>query len=344
MFAYTDPTGTGVLAAQGALESYRVIVHAQYRRFALLSQSAFTLLDAFENVQSTVTEVPWIAFPRTANASDEDIDANRFSGGQFGAGYQDEYVEWLVERDEDGNVTTITFTTEFPEYYEALASVSEAALIAGIRDAIPGGAPTTRDLFGPGFNPGQASAEARARQFITRLPDNPWQNGQNGILCLQQQFNTLGALFNLVGRCAVTLPGQPTDACANAASGACGLGRNSDPNVCTAAQNQRRRNRVVALADPAGIRILELGGIWKFNGQQIDMSDQAQNHGAWSISRNGRRAVLRVTPELTQIDAPVTTGTQVSKVLRVAASVISAPENAVPPWARTGQESSRMIV
>ena len=344
MFAYTDPAGTGILQAQGALEDYRTMVHSLYRRFALLPQSAFTLLDAFEGVTADAAEVPWISFPRTANAPDTDIDENRFSGGPGDAGFQDEYVEWRVERDAGGNVTKITFTTEFPEYYEALAGVSEEALLAGIEDVVSAAAPTSEELFGPGFNPDAATKTARQRQCIRHLPNKPWQNGQKGLLCLQQRFNTLGALFNLVGECAILLPGSPTNACSNASSGACGPDRNSDPKVCTAAQELRRVDRVVALEDPVGIRIIELGGIWKLDGQQIDINDAAQNQGVWKITRNARRASLNVTPILTLGDDPIITGTQVSRVLRVGARVVSAPEAGVPPWARTGQESSRQIV
>ena len=321
-----------------------MMVHSLYRRFALLPNSAFTLLDAFEGVAMNTAEVPWISFPRTANAPDIDIDENRFSGGPSDTGFQDEYVEWRVERNASGNVTSITFTTEFPEYYEALAGVSEEALRTGIEDVLPGAAPTTEELFGPGFDPDSANQTARQRQFVRHLPINPWQNGLKGILCLQQPFNTLSALFNLVGECAILLPGSTTSACSNASSGACGPDRNSDPKVCTAAQELRRDNQVVALEDAAGIRILELGGIWKLDGQQIDINDAAQSQGVWQITRNGRRAILNVTPTLTLGDDPITTGTQVSRVLRVGARVVSAPEADVPPWARTGQESSRQIV
>lgn len=344
MFAYTDPVGTGVLEARGALEDYRTTVHSFYRRFALLPQSAFTLLEAFEGINTNTAEVPWIAFPKTANASDAEIDENRFSGGPFGSGFQDEYVEWRVEKDGGGNVTRMTFTTEFPEYYEVLAGIGQDALVAAIADAIPGAAPTTAELFGPGFDPNAATKTARQRQFVAHLPDNPWQNGQKGILCLQQRFNTMNALFNLVGECAITLPGSTAEACGNASSGACGPDRNSDPKVCTAAQELRRAEQVVVLADPAGIRLLEMGGIWKLDGQQIDINDTTNNQGVWAITRNGRRGTLNVTPALTFIDDPIVTGTQVSRVLKVGAAVVSAPEADVPPWARTGQESSRRIV
>ncbi len=341
MFAYSDPVGTGLLAQTGTLADYQGMVHRFYRQFARLRRSAFTLLDAFDGVAAARTDtVTWIAFPRTVVGSDRDIDTNRFTGGAADAGLQDEYVEWRVDRDPAGAIKTITFTTELPEYYEALAGAGLDALVTAISAVHPGAAPTTAELFGVGFNPATASKAARQSQFVAHLPNNPWQNGAKGILCLQQGNNTMFALFNLVGQCSIQLPGSSTSACTNAQSGACGEGRNSDPNICTAAQDLCRDSKVLALTDPVGIRIIELGGIWKLEGQQIDIN----NSQFWSITRNGRRGVLTAAPGLTLGDRTIETGTEVSRVLKVGASVVSAPANAVPSWARIGQESSRQIV
>ncbi|MCG8366747.1 MAG: hypothetical protein MJA27_25860, partial [Pseudanabaenales cyanobacterium] len=100
--------------------------------------------------------------------------------------------------------------------------------------------------------------------------------------------------------------------------------------------------RGLSLQDPPGIEILRLVGIWKLNGQDININDPAQNQGIWNISRNGHRAVLNVTPELTIGDTPITSGAQVAARLQVGASVVSAPESALPDWAKTGEESFRI--
>lgn len=343
MFQYADPAGTGVLERVGALDDYRQILHAEYRAFARLARSSFTVLEAFDGVLATSTEVNWIAFPRTANATDTQIDAARFTGGPNGFGFQDEYVEWHVEA-LAGGATRIVFTTEFPEYFEACAGQGFAAVRDAVEDVYPGADPTVEELYGPGFDPAAASKTARQRRFVDHLPRNPWQTGAKGILCLQQRFNTLGALFNLVGECAVLLPGAPGAACANAADGACGPGRSSDPNICTAVQSLRRASRVVSLEDPVGVRILQLGGLWTLDGQQIDVNDPIRNQGIWRIHRNGRRAALEAPGGLRLAGNPVTSGAQVAKVLRVGASVLAALELDVPAWARTGQETSRELV
>jgi hypothetical protein len=336
MFAYTDPTGTDLLQKHDALQPYRILLHTLYTQFARLPESAFTLLEGFAELPPDVEPVPttvsWLAFPRTAAGSFGQIDARRFE-------LQDEYVEWRVERGPGGAITRVTFTTEFPEYYQALAEISADAVVAGIREVSPGANPTTAELFGAGFDPQAASPAARAARFRERVQLNPWNNGEKGILCLAQGANTLGALFNLVGQCAVKRPALSPDAVCDAVGNACGSGRNSDPRVCEGAQGLALGGNGETLADPVGVRILKLEGIWKIDGQQVDINDPTRNRGAWLVTRNGRRAVLDVTTGVTMVDDPIRTGTQVSAALSVGVVVLSAPEGDLPEWARTGQEA-----
>ena len=65
--------------------------------------------------------------------------------------------------------------------------------------------------------------------------------------------------------------------------------------------------------------------------------------GRREASRNGRRAVLSVSPDLTIVDDVITAGTQVAAKLLVGTTVVAAPETSLPAWARLGQESSRML-
>jgi hypothetical protein len=337
MFAYKDPTGSNFLDSQGALGEYRAIIDNLYRNSARVLNSGFTLLDAFENLSggtSRIDSIPWRAFPITAAASFDEIDSERLR-------WQDEYVEWRVEKAATGEITSITFTTEFPEYYQALARISIDALIAGIQDVMPGANPTPEELFGFGFNPGITNGEGRAQLFRQNLTINPWNNGKKGILCLTQQFNTAGALFNLVDKCAIQRNGIPASSVCGAVGGACGPSRNSDPVICQASQNTVRSSRAMSLADPVGIKIKELIGTWEINGVPVDINDLNDSQGAWVISRNGRRAVLDVTKGVTIGGFPITSGAQVSNELNVEADVISAPESSLPPWAKTGQELMR---
>ena len=332
MFNYQDPTDTDFLENQGALDEYRAILQSQYFRSARVPNSAFTLLEAFSELTTefipSVTGVSWSAFPKTASASFAKIDNDRFN-------LQDEYVEWRTETDDSGAVTRITFTTEFPEYYEALAEVSLDALIKGIQQVIPDANPTVRELLGVDREP----ISGRSRLFRNHLRQNPWNNGEKGLICLAQRFNTLGALFNLLDKCGVPRPGVGADNVCSIVGGACGPDRNSDPRVCLAAQSLARSEQGLSLADPAGINILELQGIWRIDGTEIDINDSTSNSHIWQITRGGRRAVLQVIDGLTLDGNPITTGAQVSQRLFVDAKVISAPETALPDWAKIGEES-----
>lgn len=337
MFAYTDPSGT--LKPAKALANYRARLHAEYRQHAKLAASAYTLLEAFAAVpaaQQRIDTVRWIAFPKTAQAPNATIDGDRF-------GLQDEYVEWRVERDAAGAVTRVTFTTEFLEYYEALTMASHAALVAGVKAVLPGAAPTVPELYGPNFNPTSAAPEARARAFRGHAQSNPWNDGRKGIMCLAQQFNTLGALFNLGGRAAVPKPNLPVGSVCASLGGFCGPARNSDPSIASAIQTLARASRGLSFADPVGIVLDALGGIWRIGNTQIDVNDPAANQGVWTITRGGRRAVLTVVPGLRLDDEEIESGAQVASVLSVMAHAVSAAEADLPAWSRVGQEQSQRL-
>lgn len=337
MFNYTDPVGRNFLGIPEVEAEYQRILNGQYDVHAQRNNSGFTWIEAFQSLETgqlpQVVSVPWDSFPLTAQVTEKQIDDSRFA-------LQDEYVEWRTEV-KSGKLERVTFTTEFPEYYEAFAALSEAALVTAIRDVIPDSQPTTVELFGPGVNPAAASPVARAQAFRARLRQNPWNNGQKGILCLTQGANTLGALFNLLSACGIPrTQGTPQDTCAMV-GGACGPGRSSDPNVCAVAQQAVRDKVGFTLRDPAGVRIVTLKGVWKVDNSVIgDVNDFANNHGVWQVSRNGRRAVLTIIPGLTLDGDSVTTGAEVARKLSVAADLLAAPNAALPDWARIGEESN----
>lgn len=336
MFDYTDPGST--LKPPKALDNYRQLVHAQYRLQAKRPRSAFTLLEAFGELPAGATAredaVEWLAFPIRFNVGNDEIDANRFR-------FQDEYVEWRAEK-AAGKLKQVTFTTDFLEYYEALAMVGVNELVAAIKAVIPDANPKPAELFGPGANPDTTSSESRSRRFRDFAQKNPWNNGTKGILCLAQEFNTLGALFNLVGPAAVPNVGIDAGQTCSTLGSFCGADRNSDPNIATAAQNLARAARGIALRDPAGVEIVRLTGVWKRNGTQIDINAPAQSD-IWSVTRTGRRASLKNVAGLTVDDEQLTSGSQVAARLSVRAVVVSAPEAQLPDWSRMGRENSARL-
>jgi hypothetical protein len=342
MFPYSDPTGTGMLQQAGALEVYREAVDTQHQAFHAQRNSAFTLREAFDElapgVQAETGTVEWRAFPVTAGATPAGIDNDRFQR-------QDEYVEWRVEKNADGSLAAVTFITEFTEYYEALAQAGAAALKDEIKRLYPGANPTDQELFGGNFNPATATPKMRASRFVSNRRSNPWNNGERGILCLTQPANTLEALFGLLGACGVPKTVDPGSVCGSV-DGACVPGRNSDPAVCLTAQNLARGNRSFAPQDPCGIRIrgLDAAGQWTVDGQVVNINDPATNRGLWTITRNGRRAVFKFQGDVRLDGARIQTGAQLSNQLIVGATVVHAPNAALPEWARLGNEGMRAAV
>jgi len=334
MFDYSDPVAGEHLASTGSLASYRALVHAGYRRAALRPRSAFTLPEAFTESGKTPesSTVSWLAFPRLQTVADSVVDSDRFRR-------QEEYVEWRSERDGQGNLLNVTFTTEFSEYYEALAATSGAAVTSEF-SRLAGSPVSARDIFGAGFDPDRATPSGRSVQLLAMARRNPWANGDKGIAFLMHPSNTLDALFGLLAECAVPNTSIDSSDVCGAVSGACVPGRSSDPAVCQAAQELARQKMGLTLADPAGIQILRLGGIWKLAGAQIDVRAHPE---IWKISRNGRRAVLNVVPTLTIGDDAILDGAAVARKLTVGAKVWFLPDADLPSWARAGQESSRML-
>lgn len=335
MFNYSDPAQTGALERAGALGTYRADLHSVFRRFGRTPRSAFTIPEAFEEVADPsviqIAPVTWLAFPRIAQATAAQIDSQRLR-------HQDEYVEWRTAR-KNGRVSRVTFTTEFSEYFEALAAVSDGALLAEIHKITGSNRATIVDVFGPGFNPANATPQGRATRMLQQAARNPWNNGNNDILFLTHSSSTLGALLGLGAACGIPNANvAPPDLCA-AVGGACVPGRNSDPAVCSAVQRIAIAGNSFTFVDPVGITIERLEGIWKLGGQQIDIN--ASN--LWQVSRNRRRATLEVPADLTLVDDPIDSGTAVATRLLVGARVMLAPDAALPEWSRMGQESSRMF-
>lgn len=280
MFPYSDPSGRNFLSNSSIETNFRQRMEGIYDSFARRVNSAFTWLEAFQQLAGGQPPQPlavdWFAFPRTSPATDQAIDRDRFDN-------QDEYVEWHAESNH-GNLSQVTITTEFPEYFQAFAAEGFNELAAAIQDVIPGANPTVAELFGPGFNPAASTPIGRSRTFRDNLQQNVWNNGTKGILCLTQQFNTLGALFNLVTECGVRkTQGTPENTCA-LVGGACGPGRSSDPAVCAQSQRAVREGLGFTLRDPAGVRIVSLEGVWRIGNAQINVNDPNQNQGVWTVS------------------------------------------------------------
>jgi hypothetical protein len=221
--------------------------------------------------------IAWNAFPATLlqEATSED---QRWADADADRGRQDEYCEWSVERDDEGVLTRVTFTTEVPEYFQHLAQHDPDRLLE-----------LYRELTG---------APVRLNQIVvngTYRADNVFNRSTTGRLVhLVQQTNTLVAAVRLAAEATVLrrdADGEPVTT-AQQLVRCGGLGeplRNSDPQIAGAVNDAAATGAEITLQDPMGLYIdgLLIGGM-----RTPDGEDPA---AFWTVERGDPAHVLRAS-------------------------------------------------
>jgi hypothetical protein len=221
--------------------------------------------------------IAWTAFPATLleGATSQE---QRWGAADATRAVQDEYCEWGVERDRDGVITRVTFTTEVPEYFEHLADRDPDRLLA-----------TYHELVGPHVKP-----EELIRGGVYRR-DNVHNSSTEGRPAhLMQDTNTLFAAIVLAAQATVLrhdADGEPvTSAMALVRCGRLGEPRrNSDPQIAAAVNDAAATGAEISLQDPFGLYIdrLLLGGL-----RRPDGGNPAE---FWTIERGTPQHTLRAS-------------------------------------------------
>ena len=224
-----------------------------------------------------VPAVSWIAFPATLleGATSEE---QRWGAADASRSVQDEYCEWGIERDLDGVLTRVTFTSEVPEYFEHLAERDEDRLLA-----------TYHELVGPHVKAEELVVDGRYRR------DNVHNDSTQGRPAhLVQATNTLGAAIVLAAQATVLrhdADGEPvTSAMALVRCGRLGEPRrNSDPQIAAAVNDAAATGAEISLQDPLGLYLdrLLIGGL-----ERPDGGDPAE---FWTIERGTPQHTLRAS-------------------------------------------------
>lgn len=175
-------------------------------------------------------------------------------------GWQDEYCEWIAERDANGNILRVDFTCENPEYWFSLWRQDQERVLQLYRELI---SPQVElaDLY-LRDSAGHPVID-RATGLPAYSPINPWNNqlsrdNQTGVVHLISPPNTLGAEIYLAA--AATLlreqGGQPVSdpdqliRCSKYGQ----PGRNSDPHIGASVNNIiAGGGLVISLQDPVGL-------------------------------------------------------------------------------------------
>jgi hypothetical protein len=221
--------------------------------------------------------IAWAAFPATL-LEDATSEEGRWAAADASRSVQDEYCEWAVERDDDGVLTRVTFTTEVPEYFDHLAERDPDRLVE-LYSELVGASVKLDELIVGG-------------QFRKRNVHNDSTSGRP--VHLQQGSNTLGAAVVLAAEATVLrrdAAGEPvTSAMALVRCGRLGEPRrNSDPQIAAAVNDAAATGAEISLQDPLGLYIdrLLIGGM-----QTPDGEDPA---AFWTIERGTPEHTLRAS-------------------------------------------------
>lgn len=221
--------------------------------------------------------IAWNAFPATLlkRATSQVQRWSRADGTRL---VQDEYCEWSVERDREGVITRVTFTTEVPEYFEHLAARDPDRLVE-LYSELSGRDVSIDDLLVAG----------RYRK------DNEHNRSTEGRLVhLIQPSNNLRAAIVLAAQATVLrhdADGEPV-ASAQQLVQCGGLGeplRNSDPQIAGAVNDAAATGAEISLQDPFGLYIdgFLVGGMATPDGE-----DPA---AFWTVERGTPEHTLRAS-------------------------------------------------
>jgi hypothetical protein len=259
-----------------------------------------------------------------------------FEGGQAANLYyrpQDEYCEWRLTRDSDGNILRVTFTSEPPEYWQALHGDTLPDIDEQPTYPIDGDCSLLLDLYREHVSPDVQYEDlicaedlisvARGHPVVVHRkgaynPYNRW-NTTDGIMHLTQPDNTLRAEIQLAAdatvlRCAPRSGGQVlTDPDALAVcAGYGGLNRASDPTIGASVNELAALGFAITLRNPVGLYIdhLDMSGWEGPDGNPVDPS--------WFQVVRGQRKMI----ERAVFEVPASEGFTVSDITIGGVSIV----------------------
>lgn len=184
--------------------------------------------------------------------------------GPYGPrGWQDEYCEWAVTRDQNNNIVRVDFTCENPEYWHTLWSVSPERVAQLYQQTLGKPQIQLSDLYLYDVAGHPVIDPSTGRPAYNPL--NRWNSGTvstptaGGAMHLTSTPNNLGAEIALAG--AATVQRSRPDCNSSAQALLCCGGpygqpqRNSDPTIGQEVNGEVQKGNRVTLADPVGLYI-----------------------------------------------------------------------------------------
>ncbi|KAG0137526.1 hypothetical protein HOY82DRAFT_497163 [Tuber indicum] len=245
-----------------------------------MDQSASTAeVTQFYNATTHATEgeintkiITWTAFPNTVKHNTPEKERWRVADST--RDNQDEYCEWSVLRNEQGEIKKVVFTCEGPEYWEALATFQPDTLLRLYKENNPEYASQIK------------SDDLYINKSLRYNRKNKWNNNTTtgSIMHLIQGANTLQAEIQL-GADATVLrvdsQGNPIHdydrliRCSQYG----GIYRNSDPTIGGNVNDLAWQGPLITLADPVGLYIDS------FDGSQFEAPDEEDVQKFWKFTR-----------------------------------------------------------
>ncbi|MFT3909321.1 MAG: hypothetical protein QM737_07855 [Ferruginibacter sp.] len=214
------PEGTPTVAIQWTVFPNRVNYYCG--NAGISQQNIYSLADTGYETDKQ-TSFPQITNPCTQAASPY---------GPYGPrGWQDEYCEWSITYDDDGNITRIDFTCESPEYWNSLWMIDPQQVLQIYQDTLGKPQIQLSDLY---------LTDANNNPIIDPSTGNPIYNPLNKWNCGTLSTATQGGAMHLTS----TPNTIQTDICLANAATILRTSGNSDPNalLCCAQYGQPMRN------------------------------------------------------------------------------------------------------
>lgn len=253
---------------------------------------------------------------------------------------QDEYCEWHVTRDTQGRIVAVTFTSEPPEYWQALHGDTLPDVNNEPAYKFTGNPEKVLELYHEYVSPDVTLADLQCPDDVVDYTDplaptvvygkgqyNPYNrwNTTAGIMHLTHPANSLSAEINL-GAAATVLRqrhGRPVidpEALISCAAYG-GLSRTSDPTIGSTVNELAALGAYVTLRNPVGLAMhhLDLSGFETPGGEPVDASFFEVQRGDEAKGLI-ERAVFRVpdgegytVSDLRIGGVPVTRGSQIAE-------------------------------
>ncbi|KAL7948109.1 hypothetical protein V8C42DRAFT_316717 [Trichoderma barbatum] len=215
------------------------------------------------DVDQKPTPITWIGFPRLIQ-NRTSTDQERWAEADAHRDFQDEYLEWTVKRAENGDIVSVTFTCEGPEYWAFLADYAPDKVFALYQSCNPEFASQMKkeDLFDAKGKYEPYNIWNGVVRSDPENEDNLITTNPGCIMHLAQKNNTLNAEIDIAAQGTVlrkrddgTLIVDPVELCKCSAYG--NPTRNSDPKIGSMINSLAVNGAKISIADPVAIYIRE---------------------------------------------------------------------------------------